>query len=432
MERRSGLWVASTPDRPWEIQGRPGTTRRSDVGLEFDGMLDQRWDGVGGYFSEAGWAALSALRMTDREKVIQALFERDEGCRFNLCSLPMGASDCALAWYSCNEADGDLGMRHFTIARDRHHLLPYVRLALRYQPRLRLSACPWSPPAWMKTSGTPDSGRIIWKPEVLESYALYFTRFVQAYRREGIVIHKVQVQNEPAAGRGVASCLWSGAELRDFIRNHLGPMFGKQGVRAEIWLGPLDTDDYSGYTLGALSDPLARQHIAGVAYQGPGKESVLRTHRSWPALRIMQTGGETGDGRNSWAQALRGFGLLQHYLTCGANAAVHRNMVLPCGAGLTGANQNSMVTVDPETRTFHLNPEYYMMKHYAHFIDRYAYRLGLTGEWSGNAVAFSNEDGSRVLVFNNPFPEPRRVVLKDGERLLTLNLLPESFNTLVL
>jgi glucosylceramidase len=58
--------------------------------------------------------------------------------------------------------------------------------------------------------------------------------------------------------------------------------------------------------------------------------------------------------------------------------------------------------------------------------------LGLTGEWAGNAVAFMNPDESRVLVLQNPFAESRRVVLEDGSQLLTLNLPPESFHTVVL
>jgi glucosylceramidase len=396
-------------------------------------MQDQLWEGFGGCFNELGWVALSTLRAIDRERVIQALFDRADGCRFNLCRLPIGASDYALEWYSCNETDGDLGMEHFSIDRDRRFLIPYIRMALRHEPKMKLFASPWSPPTWMKHPRAYNSGKLITKPEVQEAYALYFARFVQAYRREGITIHQVHVQNEPVADQKFPSCLWTGAELRDFIRNHLGPMFTKQRVRAEIWLGTLNTDDYNGYTLTALSDPLARQYIAGVGYQWAGKGAVLRTHTSWPETRIMQTENECGDGLNSWEHARHVFGLFQHYISCGANAYVYWNMVLqPGGISTWGWKQNAMITVDPERRTFVFNPEFYVMKHFSHFIDKNAVRLGLTGEWSGNAVAFMNPDESRVLVLQNPFRESRRVVLEDGSKLLTLNLQPESFNTLVL
>jgi glucosylceramidase len=425
--------MATTPQRQWVVQGRPGTTRRSVPGLRFDGMQDQLWEGFGGCFNELGWSALSALRAIDRERVVQALFDRKDGCRFNLCRLPIGASDYALEWYSCNETEGDLEMEHFTIDRDRRFLIPYIRMALRYQPKMKLFASPWSPPTWMKHPRAYNSGKLIWKPEMLEAYALYFARFVQAYRQEGITIHQVHVQNEPVADQKFPSCLWTGAELRDFIRNHLGPMFEKQRVPAEIWLGTLNTDDYNGYTVTALSDPLARQFIAGVGYQWAGKGAVLRTHTSWPETRIMQTENECGDGQNTWAYARHVFGLFQHYISCGANAYVYWNMVLPPGGNSTwGWKQNAMITVDPARKTVVFNPEFYVMKHFSHFIEKNAVRLGLTGEWAGNAVAFMNPDESRVVVVQNPFPETRRVVLENGSKLLTLNLQPESFNTLIL
>ncbi|MEI6147941.1 MAG: glycoside hydrolase family 30 protein [bacterium] len=433
MERKRGLWMATTPERQWGDQGRPGTTRRVEPGLRFDGTQDQLWEGFGGCFNELGWIALSTMRGADRGRVIQALFDREDGCRFNLCRVPIGASDYALEWYSCNETDGDLGMSRFTIERDRQFLIPYIRAALRLQPMLKLFASPWSPPVWMKHPRAYHSGKLIWKPEILEAYALYFARFVQAYRQEGIQVHQVHVQNEPVADPKFPGCLWTGPELRDFIRNHLGPMFAKQRVRSEIWLGTLNTDDYNGYTLTALSDPLARQFIAGVGYQGAGKAAVLRTHTSWPETRMMQTENECGDGQNSWAYARYVFGLLQHYISCGVNAYVYWNMVLQPGGGSTwGWRENSMITVDPLSGAVTFNPEFYVMKHFSHFIDRNAIRLGLTGGWAGNAVAFMNPDESRVLVLQNPFAESRRVVLEDGSTLLTLNLPPESFHTVVL
>jgi glucosylceramidase len=433
MERKSGLWVASTPDRIWEIQGRPGTTRRSEAGLRFGGLYDQSWEGFGGCFNEAGWASLSCLRVTDREKVMQALFDDQDGCRLNLCRVPIGASDYALEWHSCNETDGDLVMRHFSIARDRQYLIPYIRMALRYQPKLQLFASPWSPPTWMKSPRVYNAGRIVWRPDILQAYALYLVRFVQAYRREGITIRQVHLQNEPAADHKSPSCLWSGSELRDFVRNHLGPVFKKQLVPAEIWLSALNNEDYNGYTLAVLSDPLARPFIAGVGYQGAAKSILARTHTSWPMLRMNQTGSESGDGQNSWAHARHVFGLLQHSITCGVNAFTYRSMVLPFGGcSAWGSRQNALVSVDPMQNTFKLNPDFHVLKHFAYFIDKNAFRLTLTGEWAGNAVAFANPDGTRVLVLNNPFQETRRVVLEDGQALLTLNLSPESFNTLVL
>ena len=42
-------------------------------------------------------------------------------------------------------------------------------------------AAPWSPPAWMKTSGSPIGGRLIDSPAIYASYALYLLKFVDGF-----------------------------------------------------------------------------------------------------------------------------------------------------------------------------------------------------------------------------------------------------------
>ena len=433
MERRSGMWIATTARQPWRTGGVLGTTRRGDVNLVLEGRQDQLWEGFGGCFNELGWHALNALRAADRTRILDALFDPETGCRFNLARLPIGASDYAAEWYSLNESDGDLEMRNFSIERDRGCLIPYIRAALQRRPRLKLFASPWSPPTWMKHPRAYNYGTLVWQPEVLEAYALYLARFVRAYQREGITIHQVHVQNEPVADQKFPRCLWTGAQLRDFIRGYLGPRFRHDRIRAEIWLGTLNTDDYNGYTLTCLSDPLARAFIAGVGYQWAGKGAVHRTHASWPDLRIWQTENECGDGSNGWDHARHVFGLMQHYISGGANAYVYWNMVLKEGGMSTwGWRQNSMITVNPLARTWRLTHEYHVMRHFAQFIDKDAYRLTLSGEWAGNAVAFLNPDDSRILVLQNPLPAARRLVLADGSRLVTAMLPPDSISTIVL
>ena len=221
--------------------------------------------------------------------------------------------------------------------------------------------------------------------------------------------------------------------MRDFIRGYLGPMLVKQRIRTELWLGTLNTDDYNSYPLNVLTDPLARKYISGISFQGAGKAIVHKAHGSWPNLPLIQAGSECGDGRNSWEHARHVFGLLQHYISGGVCASLYWNMVLPQGGmNVWGCSGNSMVSVDMERKTFRLNPEYYVMKHFAHFIEPYAMRLNLSGEWSVNAVLFSNDDDTRTLVIQNPFSAARRIVMAEGRRMMTLNLQPESVNTLIL
>lgn len=403
-----------------------------EVNLRLTTDRHQIWEGWGGCFNELGWIALSALPSERRDEILRELFDPDAGCRFNLCRLPIGASDYAAEWYSHNETSGDLTMKHFAIERDQLYLLPYIQAALALRPDMKLFASPWSPPTWMKFPKVYNYGTLVWTPEILRAYALYLAKFIQAYQREGVRIDQLHPQNELVADQKFPSCVWTGAQMRDFIRDDLGPLFVKLGLDCEIWLGTLNMNDYDGYINTVLSDPAANGFIHGVGLQWDGKGMAQRLHASWPEKRIIQTENECGNGQNTWEYAHYVFGLLQHYISNGANAYVYWNMVLePDGKSTWGWKQNAMVTVNGETQEVTFNPEFHVMKHYSHFIAPGAVRMGLAGCLAANAVAFENPDGSRVVVVANPLKNERRCVLGEGSRFSSMSLPPESFNTVV-
>ena len=430
MIRQAIHWVCTTKAKAWQTGLQARATRSGEANLCWDGTRDQVWEGFGGCFNELGWRALGALRAADRNAIMDALFDRNDGCRFNLCRLPIGASDYAAEWYSHNEVPGDLAMKHFSIARDEQYLIPYIRLALKRRRDLKLFASPWSPPTWMKSPPVYNYGTIVWQPDVLQSYALYFAKFVEAYRRAGIAVHQVHMQNEPLADQKFPSCLWKGAQMREFIRDYLAPTFRRRRLPCELWLGTLNTDDFNGYPLAVLTDPVAQRHVAGISFQWAGKGAVQRAHACWPDLRLMQSENECGDGRNTWEYAAYIFGLMQHYIANGVNAYVYWNMVLEDGGVSTwGWKQNSMVTIDVPRRKARFTPEFYVMKHFARFVDPGAVRLGLTGDWAGNAVAFANPCGGRVVVVQNPLPEARKLLFVEDRIRFAAKLPADSINT---
>ena len=431
-QRIVSAWVSTTQHEPWRKEQCPSAGgARGPANLAASGTRHQVWEGFGGCFNEVGWEALGGLSPDQRVKVLRELFDPARGCRFNLCRLPIGASDYGSSWYSLNETAGDFAMRRFSIARDQAGLIPYIRLAQTIRPDLKLFASPWSPPTWLKNPPVFNYGKLIWKRKYLDAYALYFVKFVKAYQAEGIPISQIHVQNEPVADQKFPSCLWSGEEMRDFVRDHLGPAFRKHAIDAEIWLGTLNTDDYNGFPFTVLSDTRARAYIAGVGFQWAGKGAVQRTHASWPGVRLMQTENECGEGKNTWEYARYVCGLMQHYIANGVGGYIYWNMVLPPGGRSTwGWPQNAMITADPQSRKVVLNPEFYVMKHHAHFIQPGAVRLGLEGPWTGNALAFANPNGAEIYVVQNPTPKPMPLVLQATGARFALTLKPDSINTI--
>lgn len=442
--------ITSTPSSPWVQTSVPAEVPASlPANLVVGAPEGVPLVGFGGCFNELGWHALQALDPADRTCVLDLLFAPEaDGLRFRVGRLPLGASDYALEWYSYDETDGDYALEHFSIARDRTHLLPYVKEALARRPGLRLFASPWSPPTWMKFPKAYNYGTLRWEPRVLDAYARYFLRYVEAYRAEGVIVGQVHVQNEPVADQKFPSCLWTGAQLRDFIRDHLGPLMAQQSPATEVWLGTINapffnyvltgltedglTQGYDQYAGLVLADPGARKYIAGVGYQWGGKNSIERTRESWPEVRLMQTENECGDGKNSWEYAQYVFNLIRHYFKHGVEAYTYWNMVLPSGGVSTwGWKQNALVSVDLEKKTYTLNPEFHLFRHFSRFLNPGAVRRSVSGSWSANSLVFANPDGAVVAVVSNPSPEPRDLVLEVGGRLVRSTVAPGAFETLV-
>ena len=70
--------------------------------------------------------------------------------------MPVGANDFSRDWYSYDEVPGDFALEHFSIANDLETLVPFIKSALGYQPKLKLWASPWSPRR--TTNSTPAEG----------------------------------------------------------------------------------------------------------------------------------------------------------------------------------------------------------------------------------------------------------------------------------
>ncbi|MFJ5625519.1 glycoside hydrolase family 30 beta sandwich domain-containing protein [Peribacillus loiseleuriae] len=437
-------WFESTREKQWE-ENVPEVSTDRKINLEITESTGRVLDGFGSCFNELGMQAIQHLSEKDREKIMDALFSMDGDCRFTICRLPIGASDYALEWYSHNETDDDYKMEHFNIERDQKYIIPYIQEALKRNPNLQFFASPWSPPTWMKHPRAYNYGTLRWEKKVLEAYSLYFVKFIEAYEREGIKINQIHVQNEVVADQKFPSCLWTGEQLQEFIRDYLGPAFEKHGLDTEIWLGTINapepwqemisntTSDYDAYAGLVLSDPEAYKYITGVGYQWAGKYAIQRTVQSYPELKYLQTESECGDGQNTWEYAQYVYNLFQHYLINGANGYVYWNAVLePKGRSTWGWEQNSMITVDPETKQAIFNPEFYVMKHFSHYVQKGAVRLDTRGTLTGNSIAYENPDGSIVVVVSNPLKQTRELQLSINNETHSLILKPESFNTIFL
>ncbi|MDO4926043.1 MAG: glycoside hydrolase family 30 protein [Turicibacter sp.] len=401
--------------------------------------------GFGGCFNEMGWDALEKVSLEVKDNIMHELFDEDK-CHFTMGRLPIGASDYALEWYSHDEVAEDYELNYFSIDRDQRYLIPYLREALAIQPNLSLFASPWSPPTWMKTKKAYNFGTLRWEKEVLDAYANYFVKFIEAYQQEGIKIEQIHIQNEPVADQKFPSCIWTGVELRDFIKNHIGPIFKGKEIDTDIWLGTLNgpfidfmldnmtpfSEFYDQYVNTVLADKEARQYLSGVGFQWGGKHIIEQVEVSYPELRLMQTENECGDGLNSWEHAEYVYGLFWHYFHHGVESYIYWNIVLPQdGVSTWGWKQNALITIDNEANVTY-QPEFYIMKHFSHFIKPGARVIRTTGHWTANSIVFENPDGELVILVASNMNNEREFTFKHEGKTFSTIIEPHSIHTFVI
>lgn len=422
------MFIQSTENACWE-NGKILEEQGTHLTL---GEEKQTVRGFGCCFSELSARALNDLSSADKEDTLDELFS-EEGCAFNYCRTPIGASDFSLDFYSYNETDGDYDMKRFSIERDRELLLPLILEGVRRREDLQMFASPWCPPLWMKTHKAYSNGVFNKTEENYKAYALYFKKYVQEYRKEGVPLVHVHPQNEPCSNQPFPSCVWHGSELAEFIGGYLGPAL--TGENVDIFYGTINGPEggeryswtkYCHYLGLAMQDEKARKYIKGVGYQWAGKYALPQTRDDYPHLEIIQTESECGDGNNSWDQMMDIFALTRHYFRFGASAYVYWNLALRAGESSTwGWRQNSLVLVKDGKRSY--TPEFYMMKHYAHFVKRGARYVELEGEFASSCSAFRNPDGQTVIVCYNPYHFGKTITVEGRSYLLA----PRSVNTIV-
>jgi glucosylceramidase len=73
---------------------------------------------------------------------------------------------------------------------------------------IKIFSSPWSPPAWMKTNNSRTHGGSL-RTEYYGTWALYVSKYLQAFAAEGINIWGITLQNEPQANQAFESTLYS-------------------------------------------------------------------------------------------------------------------------------------------------------------------------------------------------------------------------------
>jgi glucosylceramidase len=413
-----------------ELRFRPGRASGKGI-LRLDDLTSyQSVLGLGSSLEHSTCYNLSLLPANQRERVIESLVHPDRGLGMSLMRICIGTSDFAPGpFYTYDDLPAgqeDPTLERFSIERDREYVLPVLQAARRLNPRLRFFAAPWTPPPWMKTNGRYGGGSL--RRECYPYFAEYLARFIEAYHREGIEIHALTVQNEPEFGPAAyPSCLWTAEQQRDFIRDHLGPLFRARQIKTLIWVFDHNFNN-PGFPAKILRDPRAAQYIDGSAFHlyevKPG--AMSRLHREFPDKHIYFTEGSVY-GAPGAAEIISYFRNGSRSYNAWVTMIDHQGK--PNVSGFHDCDPTIIVLnrdkLQPEYRA-----DYYIYGQFMKFIPAGALRIA-TSECTGPAsnVAFKNPDGSRVLVVANAGPKPREFAVSWNDSVFTAALPAKSVAT---
>ncbi len=104
--QQSAKWIASTENVRWVEQQLSISNTAPEIPVQIEVLnreKQQTIDGFGGGFNEMGWDALQILSSDEREEILQDIFDSENGCKFNICRIPIGANDYAKEWSSLND-----------------------------------------------------------------------------------------------------------------------------------------------------------------------------------------------------------------------------------------------------------------------------------------------------------------------------------------
>ena len=161
---------------------------------------------------------------------MKAYYDVNNGIGYTLARTNIQSCDFSSSSYSYVK-DGDKDLKTFSIAHDEQYKIPLIKDAIAAAGgKLTLFASPWSPPAFMKDNNDMlHGGKLL--PAYYQSWANFYGKFINAYKKEGIPVWGITIQNEPMAKQTWESCIYTAEEERDFLKKL------SRANDAEKWFG---------------------------------------------------------------------------------------------------------------------------------------------------------------------------------------------------
>jgi glucosylceramidase len=427
--------------------------------------------GFGGAFTESSAYLLNKLSKENRKKIIDAYFSK-EGAHYSLTRTHMNSCDFSVSNYSYTPVEGDKDLEHFNIEEDKDDLIPFIKEAMAASTDgFKIFGSPWTAAPWMKDNNNWVGGKLL--PEYYDTWALFFSKYVDAYKAEGIDIWGFTVENEPLGnGNNWESMHYSPDEMTNFVQNHLGPKLEADGKGDLKILGyDQNREHLKEWVDSQYKNEETSKYFDGTAIHWYAStfevfsDELQYAHNKAPDKLLIQSEAcvdaevpvwqddawywkkEATDWGFEWAPekdrhmhpkyapvnryARDIIGCLNNWV----DGWVDWNMVLDTKGGPNWFKNWCIapVIVDPDKDEVYFTPLYYTMAHFSKFIRPDAKVIGLeNSDNSLMATAAQNPDGSIALVVFNEGAEIKQLNISFNGKTTGVQISGQAIQTIVI
>lgn len=366
----------------------------------------------------------------------------------------------------------DEDLSTFSIAEDMDDVVPLIKEAMAASSEgFKIFASPWTAPPWMKDNNDWKGGKLL--PKYYDTWALYFSKYIDAYKAQGIDIWGLTVENEPLGNdSNWESMHYTPEEHAEFVEKHLGPSLEAHGHDVVVLGYDQNRDEELDHFVKAMyANETRRKYFDGTAvhwYASTFKyypEKLQMAHNAAPDKHLIQSEAcvdaevphwqddawywskEATDWGWDWApeelkpdhpKYVPVYRYARDIIGCLNNWVdgwVDWNMVLDRQGGPNWAKNWCIapVIVDPDADEVYFTPLYYVMKHFSKHIRPGAKKIGLElSDDSLMATATQNEDGSVVVVLLNMGETSKTIELNLNGKSTEVAVSAQAIQTLVI
>jgi glucosylceramidase len=412
----------------------------------------QRIDGFGASIMEAGLMTLNTLPAEKQEEVLRALFDPRAGAGYTAMKTPLAGTDFQSAgpWFTYDDTPGDVELKNFSVERDfgPNGVGTYILRARKYGS-FALQAPMDYPPDWMLYDAKKQQDI---PPKYYPALANYFVKYLEEYKKRGIVVDYLSLFNEPEEVYTKIKY----PEIAVLIRDHVGPALEKSGLTTKLMMSEAPERGVAAkrYPV-VLDDPGVRKYLSVIAYHGydfknfdkiAGLEKKYSQFPFW--MDELCYAYEAGYPKNKklpiyefddgdvWGN------IIFNDLEAGTSAWLYWNAILdetggPWAVSPVHGNpdpniQHPVVIINKKTHEVTYTGTYWYLAHFSKFVRPGAVRVGTSGGVKGvRAMSFASSDGGYVVELLNSLREAVVVNVEFGGKVVGVDLPARSISTVV-